>query len=239
MRKIMEHHRIWEISVWQDDFYEFIQILTFDKSNESNVCKQLTGNMEKNLMWRNGAIICSEGAWNMTKMIEELTAHITQNQNRYYRLAYSYVKEEQAALDVVQNAVVKALEHVGELRNRAYMGTWLYRIVINESVSYLRRSAREMPCEQEMLNGAVQEEHTGHGTQYDDPQMIVTQKPDALYTAILKLPETMQTVIKLYYFEELTMPEIAAVTGVNLSTVKYRLYEGLRKLKLTMKEGVA
>ena len=49
----------------------------------------------------------------------------------------------------------------------------------------------------------------------------------------------MQTVIKLYYFEELTMPEIAAVTGMNLSTVKYRLYEGLRKLKLTMKEGVA
>ena len=54
----------------------------------------------------------------MANMYEELTAYITQNQNRYYRLAYSYVKEEQAALDVVQNAVVRALEHVGELRNR-------------------------------------------------------------------------------------------------------------------------
>lgn len=175
----------------------------------------------------------------MTKMVEELTSYITQNQNRYYRLAYSYVKEEQAALDVVQNAVVRALEHVSELRNREYMGTWLYRIVINESISYLRRSAREMPCEQEILNGAVQDRQTGRDRQFDDPQMIVTQKPEALYTAILSLPETMQTVIKLYYFEELTMPEIAAVTGMNLSTVKYRLYEGLRKLKLTMKEGVA
>ena len=96
-----------------------------------------------------------------------------------------------------------------------------------------------MPCEQEILNGAVQDRQTGQNTQFDDPQMIVTQKPEALYTAILSLPETMQTVIKLYYFEELTMPEIAAVTGMNLSTVKYRLYEGLRKLKLTMKEGVA
>lgn len=113
------------------------------------------------------------------------------------------------------------------------------RTMTNESISYLRRSAREMPCEQEILNGAVQDRQTGQNTQFDDPQMIVTQKPEALYTAILSLPETMQTVIKLYYFEELTMPEIAAVTGMNLSTVKYRLYEGLRKLKLTMKEGVA
>lgn len=118
----------------------------------------------------------------MTKIYEELTRYITENQNRYYRLAYRYVKEEQAALDVVQNAVLKALEHVQDLRNSAYMGTWLYRIVMNES---------------------------------------------------------MQTVIKLYYFEELTMPEIAAITGINLSTVKYRLYQGLQRLKRTMKEGVA
>ena len=166
-------------------------------------------------------------------MVEELTSYITQNQNRYYRLAYSYVHNEADAGDIVQNGAYKAL------RNREYMGTWLYRIVINESISYLRRSAREMPCEQEILNGAVQDRQTGQNTQFDDPQMIVTQKPEALYTAILSLPETMQTVIKLYYFEELTMPEIAAVTGMNLSTVKYRLYEGLRKLKLTMKEGVA
>lgn len=175
----------------------------------------------------------------MANMYEELTAYITQNQNRYYRLAYSYVKEEQAALDVVQNAVVRALEHVGELRNREYMGTWLYRIVINESISYLRRSAREMPYDQESIVDAVQEGINGSDSQYNDPQMIVTNKPEALYEAILSLPETMQTVIKLYYFEELTMPEIAAVTGIHLSTVKYRLYQGLRKLKLRMKEGVA
>ncbi len=81
----------------------------------------------------------------MANMYEELAAYITQNQNRYYRLAYSYVKEEQAALDVVQNAVVRALEHVGELRNREYMGTWLYRIVINESISSLRRSRSSVP----------------------------------------------------------------------------------------------
>ncbi len=175
----------------------------------------------------------------MTKIYEELTRCITENQNRYYRLAYSYVKEEQAALDVVQNAVLKALEHVQDLRNSAYMGTWLYRIVMNESISYLRRNAREMPCEEQTLSGAAQEGRLEGDAQYGNPEKILTQKPEELYAAILSLPEGMQTVIKLYYFEELTMPEIAAITGVNLSTVKYRLYQGLQKLKLTMKEGVA
>lgn len=175
----------------------------------------------------------------MAKMYEELTRYITENQNRYYRLAYSYVKEEQAALDVVQNAVVKALEHVKELRNREYMGTWLYRIVMNESVNYLRRNAKEMPCEEQALNGAAQDQQLERDAQYGNPETIVTQKPRELYEAILSLPEGMQTVIKLYYFEELTMPEIAEVTGIKLSTVKYRLYQGLQRLKLTMREGVA
>ncbi|MDE5819661.1 MAG: sigma-70 family RNA polymerase sigma factor [Lachnospiraceae bacterium] len=175
----------------------------------------------------------------MTKIYEELTRYITENQNRYYRLAYSYVKEEQAALDVVQNAVVKALEHVHKLRKKEYMGTWLYRIVMNESVNYLRRNARETPCEEQALGGVVQDEAFERDTQYGNPETIVLNKPEELYEAILTLPESMQTVIKLYFFEELTMPEIAAITGVNLSTVKYRLYHGLQKLKLTMKEGVA
>ena len=175
----------------------------------------------------------------MTKIYDELARYITENQTRYYRLAYSYVKEEQAALDVVQNAVVKALEHVHELRNKEYMGTWLYRIVVNESINHLRRNARETPCEEQTLNDTTQQRQSERDTQYGNPESIVLQKPEELYAAILSLPEGMQTVIKLYFFEELTMPEIAAVTGINLSTVKYRLYQGLQKLKRTIKEGVA
>ena len=67
----------------------------------------------------------------------------------------------------------------------------------------------------------------------------MTGKPEELYAAILNLPETMQTVIKLYFFEEMTLLEISDITGVNLSTVKYRLYQGLKRLKGYLKEGVA
>lgn len=175
----------------------------------------------------------------MSDVYEELTEYIIQNQRQFYRLAYSYVKEEQAALDVVQNAIMKALEGYQSLRNRHYMKTWFYRIVVNESLNVLRKVGREMPCEEETLLETSQEIQMKQDAQYGNPETIVTGKPEELYAAILNLPETMQTVIKLYFFEEMTLLEISDITGVNLSTVKYRLYQGLKRLKGYLKEGVA
>ena len=53
---------------------------------------------------------------------------------------------------------------------------------------------------------------------------------------IHKLPPEMQTVIMLHYFEEMTLKEISTVTGVNLNTVKSRLYSALGKLKKLVRE---
>ncbi len=175
----------------------------------------------------------------MSDVYEELTEYIIQNQRQFYRLAYSYIKEEQSALDAVQNAIIKALENYQSLRNRQYMKTWFYRIVVNESLNILRKAGRELPCEEESLIETSQELQLKQNEQYGNPETIVAEKPEELYDAILQLPETMQTVIKLYFFEELTLAEISEVTQVNLSTVKYRLYQGLKKLRGYMKEGVA
>ena len=65
--------------------------------------------------------------------------YITENQNRLYRLAYSYLREEQAALDVLQNAICRALEGCFGLKNPAALRTWFYRILVNAKCR-LRRS---------------------------------------------------------------------------------------------------
>ena len=64
--------------------------------------------------------------------------YITQNHQAFYRLAYSYTKNSDAALDVVQDAIVKGIEKLHTLRNPAYMKTWFYRILVNEGLNYLR-----------------------------------------------------------------------------------------------------
>lgn len=156
-------------------------------------------------------------------MYGTLTAYIIENQQRFYRVAYTYVQNRENALDVVQNAICKALENYGSLRNEKAMKTWFYRILVNESLSYLRRCKREIVCEPAELPEEV----------YEEPAY---EAGLTLFREVEKLPESMKTVVTLHFFEELTLKEIAQVTGVNLNTVKTRLYSALKRLKYVVEE---
>lgn len=78
---------------------------------------------------------------------ETLVDYIIANQDKFYKLAFTYVHQKEAALDVVQNAVVKALQGYNTLRNVSYIRTWFYRILVNESLLYLRKEKREYPMD--------------------------------------------------------------------------------------------
>lgn len=152
-------------------------------------------------------------------MYEQLTTYIIANQEKFYRLAYTYVGNRESALDVVQNAICKALENYGDLRNEKAMKTWFYRILVNESFNFLRKNKKEIAYEPAELPETV----------YEEPAYEAGLN---FFKEISALPEDQQTVITLHYFEELTLHEIAQVTGVNLNTVKTRLYSALRKLRV-------
>jgi len=80
--------------------------------------------------------------------VQELVALIQTNQERFYRIAYTYVKNREDALDLVHDAVVKALQSCPALKNPAYMRTWFYRILINESLSFLRKRKNVLSWEE-------------------------------------------------------------------------------------------
>ena len=159
----------------------------------------------------------------MQDIYDYTVQYIIENQNKFYRLAYSYVKEEQAALDVIQNAICRALESCFGLKNPLALRTWFYRILVNEALQYLRKQKREVP---------LGEEHTETMT-YEEPAF---DEDKQAYEAVMQLSEPMKTVIILHYYEDLTLKQIAEITDTPLSTVKTRLYSALKKLKLILKE---
>ncbi len=59
-----------------------------------------------------------------------------------------------------------------------------------------------------------------------------------IYEKIKFLPTDTQTIIILHYFEDLTLLEISKITNINLNTIKSKLYAGLKKLKIELKEEV-
>ena len=77
-------------------------------------------------------------------LYEILIEYILEDQNRFYRLAYSYVQNKDDALDIVQNAICRALERYETLRDAGAVRAWFYRILVNESLAMLRKR-KEVP----------------------------------------------------------------------------------------------
>lgn len=146
---------------------------------------------------------------------------VIENQQKYYRLAYSYVKNQQDALDVVQDSIIKAISSKDTLRQPEFIKTWFYRIVTNTALDYIRKQKRAVVSEEKTLVAY----DTGETDQYPD---IDLQK------ALDELPCDYRNIIILRYFEELKIEEVAKVLGENVNTVKTRLYKTLQKLRIQM-----
>lgn len=155
----------------------------------------------------------------MQDVKEILVDYIKNNQEKLYRVAFSYSKNEEEALDIVQEAITKALKNIGKLKEEKYVKTWFYRILINECLQYIRRNKRLITCELKEIENKIE---------WNDN---ITVEGIDIYKKVQSLNEKLQTVIVLRFFEDMKIEEIAKITNVNISTVKSRLYKGLKELK--------
>ena len=93
-----------------------------------------------------------------------------------------------------------------DLKNPDALKTWFYRIVVNESIQYIRKNRREAVSADGELPEQIYREEA-----YDRDHEVLEE--------VMKLPEQMKTIVILHFYEGLTLRQIAEVTGVNLSTV--------------------
>ena len=156
-------------------------------------------------------------------LYELLVSYIVENQNKFYRVAYSYARNQEDALDIVQNAVCKALESYKNLRNADAVKTWFYRILINESLAAIKQRKKEL-----LSDDNPQKEEAYYEKGYE--------QQDDIKEELDRLEEDIQTIIRLRFFEELSLKEISEITGLNLNTVKTKLYRGLKLLRENIKE---
>lgn len=162
----------------------------------------------------------------ITDTKEILIEYIRKNEEKFYRIAYSYTMQRDAALDVLQEAIIKALENLDKLKHKEYVKTWFYRILINESLLYIKKNKRYITLENEDINK----------DDYYEFERFSVDSID-IYKCIESLDEKTKTVIILRYFENLKLEEISSIIKVNVNTVKSRLYKGLKQIKTKMKGG--
>lgn len=156
-------------------------------------------------------------------MIEELeNAFITfirTQQNSLYLLAYSYTKNEQDALDVVQDSIQKGWLALEKLTNRDQMKSWFYTILVRTAIDLLRKQKRV-----ELIR--------------DDSLLLLSEEDSYLnldlQQALHRLPLQLREVVVLRYFEDLKIEDVAHILTIPLSTAKSRLYRALKLLKIEL-----
>ena len=156
-------------------------------------------------------------------LYDTLVRYILENQDKFYRLAYSYTRQKEDALDAVQNAVCKALESYESIQNEAAIKTWFYRVLTNECLLLLKKSKKVILSADELGQEQIYYE-SGY------------EKQDDLEDELHKLDLETQGIIKLRFFEAMSLKEIAAITRLKENTVKTKLYRGLKALKENMEE---
>lgn len=145
---------------------------------------------------------------------------------RYYRIAYSYVKNEQDALDIVSEAAYRGLRDLRSLRSPEFFRTWMTRIVVNCAIDFLRKDSRlvslddSAPEPVEVADTALQCEDTLD-----------------LYDALDVLTERDKTCVTLRFFEQYSFVEIARILGEPETTVKTRVYRALKKMRAYLEKG--
>lgn len=146
---------------------------------------------------------------------------------RVYRAARSIVRDEHEAEDVMQEAYVRAYQHLGQFAGRAKFSTWLTRIAVHEALSRLERSRRFQELEPEnetkgqIMNAAENPEY----------HCASSETGRLLEQAIDALPDTYRMVFVLRDVEELSTEEAGQVLGITQENVKTRLHRARALLR--------
>jgi len=142
---------------------------------------------------------------------------------RYQLPLFTYVSEltrdRQTSLDIVQETFINAVRHIVSLRDPEKFGSWLFGIAHQKCVQKWRRQAREAEALEEMA--AIPEPANS-----DDPvDLLIRKEREAEFLALLnRLPPPQRSTLLLFFLEQFSIEEIAAITGTPVGTVKSRLH---------------
>ena len=137
-------------------------------------------------------------------------------------LAWHLLRDEDAALDAAQDALLRALDAVKSLRDADRFWPWLARIVVNRCRS-LRRRDRAGPTFETLPAPEPAAELTA-------PDLDEPDRRQAVAEAVARLPDAQREAVVLFYYHGLPQEEVAAALGCSVGAVKARLFAARRRL---------
>lgn len=147
--------------------------------------------------------------------------------NDVYSYAYNILKDENDASDVVQDVYLKMHDRIGQLEEPQAFPKWLYTVTVNECRQKMRKEKKQILTG----DGDAFFEQFFDAEPDHDVQIARQDAKDYIFTILDLLPEAQKRAVVLYYYNQLSISEIAEKEGVAKGTVKSRLHLARKKLQ--------
>lgn len=144
---------------------------------------------------------------------------------RLYRVARAILRDDSESEDVMQDAYVRAYQHLDQFAGRAPFSTWLTRIAVHEALARLRSRKRNEQLSEIEEEGDPHMDLAEHSPSPEDNASIA-EASRLLEEALLRLPDQYRIVVTLRDIEDLSTAETAASLDLTEENVKVRLHRG-------------
>lgn len=158
---------------------------------------------------------------------------------RLYCVVYNMVSNREDAMDIVQNAFIKAFSSINSFRGTSAFYTWLYRIAVNSAITFLKRArmrrffSLDNTDETFAPDDVIEKLSINYG---GEQSTILNELKEKLNEALQKLSIKHRTVVVLFEIEGLSHQEIADITKTTQATVRTRLHYAKQHLREYLKD---
>lgn len=146
---------------------------------------------------------------------------------KLYRTAYAYVRNEQDALDIYQEAIYTAYVTIKKLKKPESFTSWITKILMFKAIDFIRKESRHFSTDdEEVFSTLIEPENV------DDIMHAMD-----LSVAFKYIGPKVKTIIMLRYYHDLSVKEIAIIMNVPEGTIKSHLNRAKKELKPILREG--
>jgi RNA polymerase sigma-70 factor (ECF subfamily) len=127
--------------------------------------------------------------------------------------------------DLVQEVFIRIFRNLSKFRQESELFTWIYRITINEVISFLNRQKRKKLLSLEPYESVLA------SSLQNDPYFTGDEIQQKLQKALLKLPAKQRLVFQMKYYDEITYEKMSEILGTSVGALKASYHHAVRKIE--------
>ena len=148
------------------------------------------------------------------------------HQEQVFRVAHSFTKDTENAMDVTQNIFLKVYQNLNRFRGQSQFKTWLMRIAFNESFNWIKKNKKYQTHEEIDLTMTNNQNPVSQ-----EDELVAQENRALLLKSLYELNTKYRVAVVLRYFENYSIRDISGILKCSEGVVKNMLFRSLRKLK--------